>query len=151
MHLCSCLLSRPSASSPLENKAHPMANTSQAPDLEGIHREMHGITKQIRIMNKINARLVKHLTTNNQPPPTAPVSKDANQSHCSHRSGDQNSQSCHGTGHGYSTKSRPHRLASLHSRRRRSPVMLESRSSNRIQDTMSKETWRRGRSPRRDD
>ncbi|PSS08046.1 Chromosome-anchoring protein like [Actinidia chinensis var. chinensis] len=91
MPLCSCLLSRPSASSPLENRAHPVANTSQAPNLEGIHREMHGITEKIRIMNKINARLEKHLATNNQPPPAAPISEDANQSRRSHRSGDQNS------------------------------------------------------------
>ncbi|GFZ07040.1 hypothetical protein Acr_18g0012100 [Actinidia rufa] len=47
-----------------------MVNTSQASDLEGIHHEMHGIVEQIKIMNKINARLVRHLATNNLPPPT---------------------------------------------------------------------------------
>ncbi|GFY96622.1 hypothetical protein Acr_11g0009280 [Actinidia rufa] len=35
-----------------------MANISQAPNLENIHREMHGIAEQIKIMNEINARLV---------------------------------------------------------------------------------------------
>ena len=34
-----------------------MASTNQALDLEGIHREMHGIADQIKIMNEINARL----------------------------------------------------------------------------------------------
>ncbi|GFZ12714.1 hypothetical protein Acr_23g0010990 [Actinidia rufa] len=41
MHLRSHLLPRPSASSPLDNKSHPMANTSQAPDLEGLYHEIH--------------------------------------------------------------------------------------------------------------
>ncbi|GFY87276.1 hypothetical protein Acr_05g0009150 [Actinidia rufa] len=41
MHLCSRYLPRPSTSSPLDNRAHPMANTSQAPDLEGFHCEIH--------------------------------------------------------------------------------------------------------------
>ena len=51
MHLRSRLLSIPSTSSSLDNKTHPMENTNQALDLEGIHREMHGIAEQIRIMN----------------------------------------------------------------------------------------------------
>ncbi|GFS40630.1 hypothetical protein Acr_00g0069590 [Actinidia rufa] len=37
MHLRSRCLSKPSASSPLDNKARPVANTSQALDLEGLH------------------------------------------------------------------------------------------------------------------
>ena len=44
-----------------------MANNNQALDLEVIHREMNGITEQIRIMNEINARLVQHLATNHLP------------------------------------------------------------------------------------
>ncbi|PSS36080.1 TRNA (guanine(9)-N1)-methyltransferase [Actinidia chinensis var. chinensis] len=40
-----------------------MANTSQAPDLEDIHRGMHGIAKQIRIINEINACLSCHSTS----------------------------------------------------------------------------------------
>ncbi|GFS38129.1 hypothetical protein Acr_00g0055890 [Actinidia rufa] len=47
MHLRSRLLPRPSASSPLDNRAHPMANTSQAPDLEGLHHEMYGIAEKL--------------------------------------------------------------------------------------------------------
>ena len=70
-----------------------MVNTSQAPDLEGIHHEMYGITEQIRVMNKINTRLVQHLTTNNSPPATAPVQEEANRSRLSHRSSDHDSQS----------------------------------------------------------
>ena len=58
-----------------------MANNSQALDLEGIHREMHGITKQVKIMNEINACLVQH--------PAAPIREDADRSHRAYRSGDQ--------------------------------------------------------------
>ena len=76
MHLDSHLLPRQSTSIPLDNKARSMANTSQALDLEGIHREMHEIAEQIRIMNEINAHLVQHLTTNNLPPTTTPVPKE---------------------------------------------------------------------------
>ncbi|GFZ12712.1 hypothetical protein Acr_23g0010970 [Actinidia rufa] len=57
MHLHSCLLPRQSTSSPLDNRTRPMANTSQASDLDGIHHDMHGIVEQIRIMNEINACL----------------------------------------------------------------------------------------------
>ena len=31
--------------STLDYKAHPMANTSQVPNLEGLHYEMHGIVE----------------------------------------------------------------------------------------------------------
>lgn len=58
MHLRSRLLSRQNISSPLDNRTPSMASVGQAPDLEGIHREMHEIAEQIRIMNEINARLV---------------------------------------------------------------------------------------------
>ena len=50
-----------------------MANTSQVSDLEGLHREMHGITKQIRVMNKNNAHLIQHLAMNNPQPLAAPI------------------------------------------------------------------------------
>ncbi|GFZ11305.1 hypothetical protein Acr_22g0007030 [Actinidia rufa] len=69
------LLPRPSASSPLDNRAHFMANTSQAPDLVDLHCEMHNIAKQIRVMNENNACLIQHLTKNNSPPPTTHVPK----------------------------------------------------------------------------
>ncbi|GFZ20946.1 hypothetical protein Acr_29g0001080 [Actinidia rufa] len=81
-----------STSSPLDNRAHLMANTSQAPNLEGIRREMHGIAEKIRVMNEINARLVQHLAINNLPP-TAPIPKDADRSRRSRRSSDYESQS----------------------------------------------------------
>ncbi|GFZ16789.1 hypothetical protein Acr_26g0000590 [Actinidia rufa] len=42
---------------PHDNRARSMANISQAPDLESIHYEMHGIAEQIRITNELNARL----------------------------------------------------------------------------------------------
>ena len=39
-----------------------MANSNQVLDLKGIHREMHSMPEQIRVMNELNARLVQHLT-----------------------------------------------------------------------------------------
>ncbi|GFY87395.1 hypothetical protein Acr_05g0010340 [Actinidia rufa] len=41
MHLRNHYLPRLSASSPPDNRAPPMANTSQDPDLEGLHRKIH--------------------------------------------------------------------------------------------------------------
>ncbi|GFY92422.1 hypothetical protein Acr_08g0008180 [Actinidia rufa] len=61
MHLRSRNLPRPSASSPLDNKAPPMANTSQVPDLEGLHHEIHGTAEQMRVMNENNAALYSSL------------------------------------------------------------------------------------------
>ena len=61
-----------------------MVNTSQALDLEGIHREIHGIVEQIRVMNEINARLVQHITTTNLSPASVTISKEADRSYCSH-------------------------------------------------------------------
>ncbi|GFZ05154.1 hypothetical protein Acr_17g0007260 [Actinidia rufa] len=147
-----CLLSRSSTGNPLDNKAHPMANTSQALDLEGIiHREMHEIAEQIRIMNEINACLVQHLATNNPPPPIAPIPNEADWARHSYRVGDQDSQSRHSTSQRNSAKSHPHQSMSLHSRHGRNFAMSESRSSSRILDTTGEETKRRGRSPCRDD
>ncbi|GFZ15875.1 hypothetical protein Acr_25g0002840 [Actinidia rufa] len=51
MHLRNRYSPKPSASSPLDNRARPMANTSQAPDLEGLHREIHGMAEQMRETN----------------------------------------------------------------------------------------------------
>ncbi|GFS36287.1 hypothetical protein Acr_00g0045140 [Actinidia rufa] len=79
----SSILSHPrispsSTSSPLDNRALSMVNTSQAPDLEGIiHHKIHG--------NEINVRLVQHLTTTNPPPPTVPVPEAAKRPRHSHR------------------------------------------------------------------
>ncbi|GFZ14615.1 hypothetical protein Acr_24g0008050 [Actinidia rufa] len=87
MHLRSRYLPKPSASSPPDNRAPPMANTSQAPDLEGLHREIHGMAEQMRIMNENNARLVQLLAAANPPPPAAPPIPDVERSHHFNRSG----------------------------------------------------------------
>ncbi|GFY99208.1 hypothetical protein Acr_13g0006090 [Actinidia rufa] len=71
-HLHNRCLPRPNASSPLDNRTRPMANTSQAPDLEGLHREIHGMAEQMRVMNENNARLIQLLAAANLPPPAAP-------------------------------------------------------------------------------
>ncbi|GFS44894.1 hypothetical protein Acr_00g0092700 [Actinidia rufa] len=89
----SLLFPRPSTSSPLDNRAHSMANTSQTLDLEGLHCEMHGIAEKIRIMNVNNVRLIQHLTTNNPPPPPTTPVLDVERSRCPQRSGDDESQS----------------------------------------------------------
>ncbi|GFZ08820.1 hypothetical protein Acr_20g0006280 [Actinidia rufa] len=98
MHLCNSLLSRPSASSPLDNKTHPMAITRQALDLEGLHRKIHSMAEQMRIMNENNARLTQHLTTNNPPPPLATLIPEVQQSRRSQRTGDNEFQSHRSTG-----------------------------------------------------
>ncbi|GFY97652.1 hypothetical protein Acr_12g0001930 [Actinidia rufa] len=89
---CCCLLLRPSASSPLDNRAHPMANTSQAPDLEGFHHEIHGMAEHMRIMNENNAHLIQLLIAVNPPPPVVPLIPEIELSHHFHRLGDDHSQ-----------------------------------------------------------
>ncbi|GFY95600.1 hypothetical protein Acr_10g0009850 [Actinidia rufa] len=88
MHLRNCYLPRPSVSNPPSNKARPMANTIQAPDLEGLHREIHGMAEQMRVMNENNARLIQLLIAANPPPLAAPPIFDVERSRHSHRSGD---------------------------------------------------------------
>ena len=56
--LRSQLLPRQSANNLLDNKPPPMASTSQAPNLKGIHHEMHHCAELIRIMIELNARLM---------------------------------------------------------------------------------------------
>ncbi|GFY80685.1 hypothetical protein Acr_01g0004940 [Actinidia rufa] len=73
-------LPRPSASSPLVNRAHPMANPGQVPDLEGLHREIHDMAEQMRIMNENNGRLMQLLTTANPQLPAAPPVPDIERS-----------------------------------------------------------------------
>ncbi|GFZ15647.1 hypothetical protein Acr_25g0000560 [Actinidia rufa] len=73
MHLRSRNLPRPSASSPPGNRSHPMANPAQAPDLEGLHREIHDMAEQMRIMNENNGRLMQLLAAANPPLPAAPL------------------------------------------------------------------------------
>ena len=80
MHLLSRLLPRQSANSPLDNRTPLMTNCSQAPDLEGIHPDMHGIAEQIRIINELNARLMHHLAhtpTLATMPPILPLTNEA--------------------------------------------------------------------------
>ncbi|GFZ09595.1 hypothetical protein Acr_21g0001940 [Actinidia rufa] len=98
MHLRSRYLPRPSASGPPDNRAPPMANTSQAPDLEGLHREIHGMAEQMRIMNENNARLVQLLAAANPPPPAAPPIPELERSHHSNRSGAVGSEHTGGEG-----------------------------------------------------
>ncbi|GFY98578.1 hypothetical protein Acr_12g0011190 [Actinidia rufa] len=88
MHLRSRNLPRPSTSSPLDNRAPPMANASQVPDLEGLHHEIHGMDEQMRVMNENNARLIQLLAAANPQPPTAPSVPDVERSRHSNRSGD---------------------------------------------------------------
>ena len=68
-----------------------MANTSQTPNLEGLHREMHGIAEQIRIMNENNVCLIQPLTTNNPSPPPAVPILEVQQSYRSQRSSNKES------------------------------------------------------------
>ncbi|GFS34896.1 hypothetical protein Acr_00g0036670 [Actinidia rufa] len=89
MHLRSRNLPRPSASSPLDNRALPMANASQVPDLEGLHHEIHGMAEQMRVMNENNARLIQLLAAANPQSPAAPSVPDVERSRHSNRSGDR--------------------------------------------------------------
>ena len=84
-----------------------MENTSQTLDLEGLHREMHGIAEQIRIMNENNVRLIQHIATNNPPPAAAPIQEEVYRFRHSRRSGDRKSQSRQSTGQ---TRSRQRQL-----------------------------------------
>ncbi|GFY95621.1 hypothetical protein Acr_10g0010060 [Actinidia rufa] len=129
-----------------------MANNNQAPNLESLHREMHGIAESFKIMNKNNALLIQHLTTNNPPPLVAvPVPKEVDQSRRSHRSGDRDYQTRQSTGWAHSIKSRQRQSLSLHSRQERSPTRSESRSFSWAHNTEGEETMRRGRLSHRDD
>ncbi|GFS29767.1 hypothetical protein Acr_00g0008310 [Actinidia rufa] len=96
MHLLSRCLPRPNTSSHLDNNAHPMDNTSQAPNLEDLHREIHSMAEQMRVMNENNARLIQLLAMANPPPPAAPPIPDIERSHHSRRSGDHSQN--HSTG-----------------------------------------------------
>ncbi|GFY90980.1 hypothetical protein Acr_07g0011760 [Actinidia rufa] len=91
MHLRSRNLPRPSASSPPGNRSHPMANPAQAPDLEGLHREVHDMAEQMRIMNENNGRLMQLLAAANPPLPAAaaPLIPEVERSCHSNRSGNR--------------------------------------------------------------
>ncbi|GFZ00544.1 hypothetical protein Acr_14g0001790 [Actinidia rufa] len=133
MHLRSRNLPRPSASSPLDNRAPPMANASQVPDLEGLHHEIHGMAEQMRVMNENNARLIQLLAAANPQPPAAPSIPDIERSRHSNRSGD-----------------RSHNVSTERARDRHqapSPSLRERSSSSESSQTRSR--IRRGRSPHR--
>ncbi|GFY95696.1 hypothetical protein Acr_11g0000020 [Actinidia rufa] len=135
MHLRSRNLPRPSASSPLDNRAPPMANASQVPNLEGLHHEIHGMAEQMRVMNENNARLIQLLAAANPQPPAAPSVPDVERSRHSNRSGNRS--------HNVSTERARGR------RRAPSPSLRERSSSSESSQTRSR--VRRGRSPRRGD
>ncbi|GFY84514.1 hypothetical protein Acr_03g0012880 [Actinidia rufa] len=69
-----------------------MANTSQAPNLEGLHREIHGMAEQMRVMNEKNVCLIQLLAATNSPPPVLPPILDIERYHHSYRSGDDHFQ-----------------------------------------------------------
>ncbi|GFZ15855.1 hypothetical protein Acr_25g0002640 [Actinidia rufa] len=85
---CCRYLPRPSASSPPNNRARPMANSGQVSDLEGLHREIHDMAEQMRIMNENNGRLMQLLIAANPPLPAAPPIPDIERSRHSNRSGE---------------------------------------------------------------
>ena len=100
-----------------------MANASQAPDLEGLHHETHGIAEQIRIMNENKVCLIQHLMMNNLPPTVAPIQEEVNRSRYSFWSGNHESQSHHSTGRARSIRSRQRQSPSLLSKCERSPIL----------------------------
>ncbi|GFY90260.1 hypothetical protein Acr_07g0004570 [Actinidia rufa] len=89
MHLRNRNLPKPSASSPPGNRSRPMANPVQAPDLEGLHREIHDMAEQMRIMNENNGRLMQLLAAANPPLPAAPFVPEVERSCHSNRSGNR--------------------------------------------------------------
>ncbi|GFZ02103.1 hypothetical protein Acr_15g0007120 [Actinidia rufa] len=135
MHLRSRNLPRPSASSPPGNRSHPMANPGQAPDLEGLHREIHDMAEQMRIMNENNGRLMQLLAAANPLLPAAPPVPDIERSRHSNRSGDRSQNiSADRVGRG---------------RRQALSSSLREKSSSKSSKTPTRS--RRGRSPHRGD
>ncbi|GFS37212.1 hypothetical protein Acr_00g0050680 [Actinidia rufa] len=135
MHLRSRNLPRPSVSSPPGNRSHPMANPGQAPDLEGLHREIHDMAEQMRIMNENNGRLMQLFTAANPPLPTAPPVPDIERSSHSNRSGD------------HSQNISANRVG--RERRQAPSLSLREKSSSKSSKTPTRS--RRGRSPHRGD
>ncbi|GFZ05117.1 hypothetical protein Acr_17g0006890 [Actinidia rufa] len=133
-HWASRNLPRPSASSPLDNRAPPMANASQVPDLEGLHHEIHGMAEQMRVMNENNARLIQLLAAANPQPPAAPSVPDVERSRHSNRSG--------GRSHVSTEQARV---------RRRTPSLSVRERSSSSESSQTRSRVRRGRSPNRGD
>ncbi|GFZ18398.1 hypothetical protein Acr_27g0001370 [Actinidia rufa] len=112
-----------------------MANPGQAPDLEGLHREIHDMAEQMRIMNENNGRLMQLLAAANPPLPAAPPVPDIERSRHSNRSGDRSQNiSANQVGRG---------------RRQAPSSSLREKSSSESSKTPTKS--RRGRSPHRGD
>ncbi|GFS38251.1 hypothetical protein Acr_00g0056480 [Actinidia rufa] len=145
MYLHSRYLPRPSVSSPLDNRARPMANINQAPDLEGLYREIHSMAEQMRAMNENNAHLIQLFAMTNPPPPAAPPIRDIERSHHSRCSGGDHSQN-HNIGQ---ERREQHRSPSL-PRCERSSSLSKFRSSSKTPRVEGEEV-RRGRSPRRNE
>ncbi|GFS30390.1 hypothetical protein Acr_00g0011640 [Actinidia rufa] len=135
MHLRSRYLPKPSASSPPDNKAHRMANPGQVPNLKGLHREIHDMAEQMRIMNGNNGRLMQLLSTANPQLPEAPPVPDIERSCNSNRSGDRSQN--------ISTE----RVR----RRRRAPSPSLRGRSSCSESSKTPARARRGRSPHRGD
>ncbi|PSS08116.1 Unconventional myosin-VI like [Actinidia chinensis var. chinensis] len=122
-----------------------MANTSQVLDLEGLHREIHGMAEQMRLMNENNARLIQFLAAANPPPPAAPI-PDVERSHRSRCSGNHSQN--HSTGQEWRERRRSPSPALP--RRERSLSSSESKSSSTTVRAEDGEV-RRGRSPHQND
>ncbi|GFY87150.1 hypothetical protein Acr_05g0007890 [Actinidia rufa] len=112
-----------------------MANPAQAPDLEGLHREIHDMAEQMRIMNENNGRLMQLLAAANPPLPAAPLVTEVERSRHSNRSGKRSRNiSADQVGRG---------------RRQAPSSSLREKSSSESSKTPTRS--RRGRSPRRGD
>ncbi|GFS32776.1 hypothetical protein Acr_00g0024560 [Actinidia rufa] len=103
------------------------------------------MAEQIRVMNENNARLIQLLATTNPPLLAAPPIADIEQSHRSHHSGDNLSQS-----HSTSQEQRGHHRSPSPPRHERNSSSSESESSSKTLRAEA-EKVRRGRSPRRND
>ncbi|GFY92531.1 hypothetical protein Acr_08g0009270 [Actinidia rufa] len=108
---------------------------SHAPDLEGLHCEIHDMAEQMRIMNENNGRLMQLLAAANPPPPAAPLIPDVERSRHSNRSGNRSRNiSADQVGRG---------------RRQAPSSSLREKSSSESSKTPTRSG--RGRSPRRGD
>ncbi|GFZ14225.1 hypothetical protein Acr_24g0004150 [Actinidia rufa] len=111
-----------------------MANPAQAPDLEGLHREIHDMAEQMRIMNENNGRLMQLLAAANPPLPAAPFVPEVERSRHSNCSGNRSKNiSADQVGRG---------------RRQAPSSSLREKSSSESSKTP---TRLRGRSPRKGD
>ncbi|GFZ18326.1 hypothetical protein Acr_27g0000650 [Actinidia rufa] len=111
-----------------------MANTNQVPDLKGLHREIHDMAEQMRIMNENNGRLMQLLTTANPPLPAAPPVPAIERSRHSIRLGD-----------------RSQNVSTERVRGRRRAPSPSSHGGSSSESSKTPARARRGRSPHRGD